>query len=581
MADNNNNKTTAQAAPHFPEQVTGMYILARALKMVGIEDVYGLVGIPITEAAYIIQGQGIRFIGFRHEQQAGMAAATHGFVTGKPGVLMTVSSLGFLNGLTATTNATVNCYPMIQISGSSVREPIDLEQGTYEGLDQLNAAKPLVKAAYRVNRAEDIPTGVVRAYRAAVSGRPGGVYLDITTPALGQIVDHDVAEALLQQPVDLKPAILPAPEAVERAVNLLASAKKPAILIGKGAAMAQVEDLLKKLVESTGVPYYPMSMAKGVLPDNHPLSALSVRSTIMEDADVVMLVGARLNWLLSRGHGKWNPQGQFIQLDIDPVEIDSNRHIAAPVVGDLRSSLEAILAALEGKKMAMDPAWVPGLQAESKEKNAKFAQRLADAVTVQPMNHWSALSAAKKVLEANPDVILVNEGANTLDDTRDTIDMALPRHRIDCATWAIMGMGMGSAIGAAVATGKSVVAIEGDSAFGFSGMDFSTICRFKLPVTVCVFNNGGIYNGIGVPLDKTTDPAPTTLDINARYDKLGEAFGAKTYYVTTPAEYEAALTEAIASKAPALIDVRLAADSGKESGHIGYLNPTPLVDITV
>lgn len=581
MADNNSTNTNAQTAPHFPEQVTGMYILARALKMVGVENVYGLVGIPITEAAYIIQGQGIRFVGFRHEQQAGMAAATDGFVTGKPGVLMTVSSLGFLNGLTATANATVNCYPMIQISGSSVREPIDLEQGTYEGLDQLNIAKPLVKAAYRVNRAEDIPTGVVRAYRAAISGRPGGVYLDITTPALGQIMDHAAAEALLKQPVDLCPAMVPAAEAVERAASLLASAKKPAILIGKGAAMAQVEDLLKKLVESTGVPFYPMSMAKGVLPDNHPLSALSVRSTIMEDADVVMLVGARLNWLLSRGRGKWNPQGQFIQLDIDPVEIDSNRHIAAPVVGDLRSSLEAILAALDGKKMAMDPAWVPALQSESKTKNAKFAQRLADAVTAQPMTHWSALSAAKKVMEANPDVILVNEGANTLDDTRDTIDMALPRHRIDCATWAIMGMGMGSAIGAAVATGKSVVAIEGDSAFGFSGMDFSTICRFKLPVTVCVFNNGGIYNGIGVPLDKTTDPAPTTLDINARYDKLGDAFGAKTYYVTTPAEYEAALTEAIASKAPALIDVRLAADSGKESGHIGYLNPAPLIDITV
>ncbi len=578
MTDTTNNNA---AAPHFPEQVTGMYILARALKNIGIENVYGLVGIPITEAAYIIQGQGIRFVGFRHEQQAGMAAATDGFVTGKPGVLMTVSSLGFLNGLTATANATVNCYPMIQISGSSVREPIDLEQGTYEGLDQLNIAKPLVKAAYRVNRAEDIPTGVVRAYRAAVSGRPGGVYLDITTPALGQVMDHAAAEALLQQPVDLQPSMVPAAEAVERAAALLASAKKPAILIGKGAAQARVEDLVKKLVETTGVPFYPMSMAKGMLPDKHPLSALSVRSTIMEEADVVMLVGARLNWLLSRGHGKWNQQGQFIQLDIDPVEIDSNRHIAAPVIGDLRSSLEALLTALEGKKMAMDAGWVPSLQAQSRVKNAKFAQRLADAVTASPMNHWSALSAAKKVMEANPDVILVNEGANTLDDTRDTIDMAMPRHRIDCATWAIMGMGMGSAIGAAVATGKSVVAIEGDSAFGFSGMDFSTICRYKLPVTVCVFNNGGIYNGIGVPLDKTSDPAPTTLDVYARYDRLGDAFGAKTYYVTTPAEYEAALAEAIASKTPALIDVQLAADSGKESGHIGYLNPAPLIDITV
>ena len=566
-------------APHYPEQVTGMYILARALKTIGIDTVYGLVGIPITEAAYEIQGQGIRFVTFRHEQQAGMAAATHGFVTGKPGIAMTVSSLGFLNGLTALANATVNCYPMIQISGSSQREPIDLDQGTYEALDQYAVSKTVAKASYRVNRAEDIPTGVVRAYRAAISGRPGGVYLDITTPALGQIVDRDVAEALLNVPVDPAPAMVPADEAVTRAVELLASAKKPAILVGKGAAMAQVEDLVKKLVETTGIPFYPMSMAKGVMPDNHPLSALSVRSTIMEDADVVMLVGARLNWLLSRGKGKWNPDGKFIQLEIDPVEIDCNRPIAAPVVGDLRSSLEAMIARLPDYKMSMDPAWVPGIQAQSKEKNAKFLERLAPKTV--PMTHWSALGAIKPVLEANPDVILVNEGANTLDDTRDSIDMSLPRHRIDCATWAIMGMGMGSAIGAAVATGKSVVAIEGDSAFGFSGMDFSTICRFNLPVTVVVFNNGGIYNGIGVPLDKTSDPAPTTLDIHARYDKLGDAFGAQTYYVTTPDDLGKALTEAIASKKPCLIDVQLAADAGKESGHIGYLNPTPLIDITV
>lgn len=569
----------SKPAPHYPEQVTGMYVLARALKAVGIDTVYGLVGIPITEAAYLIQGQGIRFVGFRHEQQAGMAAATHGFVTGKPGVAMTVSSLGFLNGLTATTNATVNCYPMIQISGSSVREPIDLDQGTYEGLDQLNTAKPLVKAAYRVNRAEDIPTGVVRAYRAAVSGRPGGVYLDITTPALGQVLDHDVAEALINAPVDPQPAMVPAPEAVNRAVELFATAKNPVILVGKGAAMAQVEDLVKELVESTGVPFYPMSMAKGVMPDNHPLSAISARSTIMEQADVVMLVGARLNWLLSRGHGKWNKDGKFIQLDIEPTEIDCNRHIDAPVVGDLRSSLEAIIAGLKGKTMAMDASWPQGIQAESKVKNAKFLERLQ--VPTVPMTHWSALGAAKKVLEANPDVILVNEGANTLDDTRDSIDMFLPRHRIDCATWAIMGMGMGSAVGAAVATGKSVVAIEGDSAFGFSGMEFSTICDYKLPVTVCIFNNGGIYNGIGVPLAKTDDPAPTTLNVNARYDKFGDAFGAQSYYVTTPDEFEKALTEAIASRKPCIIDVQLAADSGKESGHIGYLNPTPLIDIKV
>ena len=572
--------TPQKPAPHFPEQVTGMYILAKALKNVGIDTMYGLVGIPVTEFAYIAQDLGIRFIGFRHEQQAGMAAATHGYLTKTPGVLLTVSSLGFMNGLTATTNATVNCYPMIQISGSSVREPIDLDQGTYEGLDQLNVAKGLVKAAYRVNKPEDIPTAVARAYRAAVSGRPGGVYLDITTPCLGAIMDHADADKLFFQPVDPAPAQIPSPQAVERAVSLLASAKRPAILLGKGAAYAQIDDKIKHLIESTGIPFYPMSMAKGLMPDNHPLSAISARSTIMEQADVVILAGARLNWLLSRGHGKWSPDTKFVQLDIDPEEIDCNRPIAAPVVGDLASSLDAIIAQLPANT-AMDPAWVSMLQAQSKEKNAKFAERLTSNALVMPMNHWTALGAIKPILESNPDVILVNEGANTLDDTRDSINMSRPRHRIDCATWAIMGMGMGSAVGAAVATGKSVVAIEGDSAFGFSGMDFSTICRFKLPVTVVIFNNGGIYNGIGVNMAGTSDPAPTTLNIKARYDKLGDCFGAKSYYVTSTGELATALKEAIASKAPAIIDVQLAADSGKESGHIGYLNPAALEKITV
>lgn len=572
--------TPNTTTPTYPQQVTGMDILVRALKMVGIDTMYGLVGIPVTELAYLAQDRGIRFIGFRHEQQAGMAAATHGYLTGKPGVCLTVSSLGFLNGLTATANATVNCYPMIQISGSSVREPIDLNQGTYEGLDQFNIAKPLVKAAYRVNKPEDIPTAVVRAYRAAISGRPGGVYLDVTTPCLGAIMNGDDADKLFYEPVDLIPVMPPAPASVKRAADLIAGAKKPAIIIGKGAAFAKVEDKLKTLVDKTGIPYLPMSMAKGVLPDGGPLSALSCRSTIMEQSDVVVLVGARLNWLLSRGHGKWSPDTKFVQLDIDPEEIDCNRPIAAPVVGDLASSLDALIAALPDKT-AMDPAWVPSLQAETKAKDAKFEARLAENATAQPMNHWTALGAIKPIMAANPDVILVNEGANTLDDTRDTLEMTLPRHRIDCATWAIMGMGMGSCIGAAVATGKSVVAIEGDSAFGFSGMDFSTICRFKLPVTVVIFNNGGIYNGVGVNMAGTSDPAPTTLDVHARYDKLGDAFGAKTYYVTTPAELTAALTEAIASKAPALIDVQLAADSGKESGHIGYLNPAALEKITV
>jgi len=573
--------SSSAVTPKFPEQVTGMYILAEALKRLGITDVYGLVGIPVTEAAYAMQKVGLNFYGFRFEQQAGMAAATHGYLTHTPGVLLTVSSLGFMNGLTATANANVNCYPMIQISGASDPAMVDMNLGTYEQLDQLNTARPLVKAAFRCNSARDIPAAVARAYRAAVSGRPGGVYIDMATPALGEILDASEAEKLFFTPVDPYAETAPNQAAVDKAVELLLSAKKPAILMGKGAAYARAEEKIKELSDTYGIPYLAMSMAKGLLPDNGELSALSCRSTIMEEADVVMVIGARINWMLSFGKGKWNKAGKFIQLDVEPQEIDRNVPVAAPVVGDMNLALDMILDKMKGSKPAYDPQWTASLKAETAKKNAAFAERLKTASTAMPMNHWTALSAIKPVIEGNPDVILVNEGANTLDDTRDAIDMTLPRHRIDCASWSIMGMGMGSAAGAAVATGKSVVAVEGDSAFGFSGMDFATICRYKLPVTVVIFNNGGIYNGIGVNPGGGDQPAPTTLDINARYDLIGKAFGADSYHVENPADLKKALETAIASRRPSIIDVQLAADSGKESGHIGYLNPTPLIDYTV
>lgn len=438
-----------------------------------------------------------------------------------------------------------------------------------------------MKAAFRCSHAKDIPSAVARAYRAAVSGRPGGVYIDMTTPALAEIMNAEDAEKLYFTPVDVYASVAPTQQAVDRAVEILASAKRPAILLGKGAAYAQVDDKIKTLVETYKIPYLSMSMAKGLMPDAGEYSALSCRSTIMEKADVVMVIGARINWMLSFGRGKWNPDMKFIQLDVEPREMDRNVPVAAPVVGDMGQSLDMILNGLKGKTMAADPAWLQSLQTESKVKNAKFHDRLTSAAAAMPMNHWTALSVVKPIIEANPDIILVNEGANTLDDTRDAVDMALPRHRIDCASWSIMGMGMGSCIGAAVATGKSVVAVEGDSAFGFSGMDFATICRYKLPVTVVVFNNGGIYNGIGVNPGGGDAPAPTTLDINAQYNLIGEAFGAKGYRVDNPADLKNALEEAIASKQPCLIDVQLGADSGKESGHIGYLNPTPLIEYTV
>lgn len=553
----------------------GMRITVEALKRNGIKTIYGIVGIPVTDLARYAQEEGIRYIGFRHEQSAGNAAAISGYLTKQPGILLTVSAPGFLNGLSALANATTNGFPMIQISGSSDRAIIDLQQGDYEGLDQMNIAKPFAKASYRINKPEDIATGLARAIRAAVSGRPGGVYLDLTTALLGSVMDKNEAEKTLFTPVDPEPSVIPSTTSVERALQLLSQAKQPLIILGKGAAYSQADEIIKSFIEKTGIPFLPMSMAKGLLPDDHPQSAAAARSFVLKNADVVMLLGARLNWLLSHGKGKhWNPDVKFVQLDIDPEEIDSNRPIAAPVVGDISSSMGLMVNTLEKFPVSPQHSWLDAIDKAKQPNIAKMEAKLSE--NPSPMNFFSALNAIRKVLENHKDIYLVNEGANTLDDTRDVINMYLPRRRLDTGTWGVMGIGMGFVIGAAITSGKPVVAIEGDSAFGFSGMEISTICRFKLPVTIIVFNNGGIYHGDDVNLSGGSDPSPTTLMASARYDKLIEAFGGTAYNATTPEELEKAVTEGITSLKPTLINCVIDPKAGTESGHIGNLNPKTL-----
>jgi oxalyl-CoA decarboxylase len=311
----------------------GFQLVVDALKLNGLDTMYGVAGIPVTDLARLAQAEGIRYIGFHHEQSAGNAAAIAGYLTQKPGICLTVSAPGFLNGLVALANATTNGFPMIQISGSSDRAIVDLQQGDYEELDQMNAAKPYAKAAFRVNRAEDIGIGLARAIRAAVSGRPGGVYLDLPASVLSATLDAETAARSLVRVVDAAPQQFPAPESVKRALEVLAKAERPLILLGKGAAYAQADADIRAFIEKTRIPFLPMSMAKGLLPDDHPQSVAAARSYALAQADVVMLIGARLNWLL--GHGRspqWSPNAQFVQLDIAPTEMDSNRAIAAPVV---------------------------------------------------------------------------------------------------------------------------------------------------------------------------------------------------------------------------------------------------------
>lgn len=552
-----------------------MHVVVDALIRNGVDTLYGIVGIPVTDLARHAQERGIRYIGFRHEQSAGNAAAISGFLTGKPGVCLTVSAPGFLNGLTALAAATVNGFPMIQISGSSDRAIIDLQQGDYEGLDQMNVAKPFAKASYRINRPEDIGIGLARAIRAAVSGRPGGVYLDLTTALLGSVIDKDAAEKSLFTVLDPAPKLMPDPHAVNRALSVLAQAKKPLAIIGKGAAYARAEDGIRAFLEKTGIPFLPMSMGKGVMPDDHPLSAAAARGLVLKNADVVLLLGARLNWLLGHGKGsKWNPGVRFVQLDIDPEEMDSNRPIEAPVVGDLASSMSALLVGLDASPVATPKEWLDEIVQTKQANVAKMEAKLN--ANPQPMDFFSALRAVRTVMDRHRDVYLVNEGANTLDDTRNVVNMYHPRLRLDCGTWGVMGVGMGYAIGAAVTSGKPVVCIEGDSAFGFSGMEIETICRYRLPVTIVILNNGGIYNGSHTNLGGGLDPSPTTLDAQARYDRLITAFGGTPCYVTTPDELEKALEAGISSLKPTLIDCAIDPKAGQESGHIGSLNPKVL-----
>ncbi len=560
----------------------GVDLLIDALKLNGITNLYGLPGIPITDLTRRAQAAGMRMISFRHEQNAGNAAAIAGFLTQKPGVCLTVSAPGFLNGLTALANATTNCFPMILISGSSEREIVDLQQGDYEEMDQLAIARPLCKAAFRVLHAEDIGVGVARAIRAAVSGRPGGVYLDLPAKVFAQSMDAEAGRNSLIKVVDPAPRQIPAPEAVERALKLLAGAKRPLIVLGKGAAYAQADTEIRALVEKTRIPYLPMSMAKGLLPDTHEQSAAAARSFVLPEADVVMLIGARLNWLLSHGKGKtwggrdakaWGGQ-KFIQIDISPQEADSNVPIDAPVVGDIGSCVSAMLDGI-GKAGSGWPQpsadWL-GAISERKSKNiAKMAETLAKNPT--PMNFHSALNVMRDIIKANPDAMLVNEGANALDFTRSIVDMYKPRKRIDVGTWGVMGIGMGFAVAAAVETGQPVIAVEGDSAFGFSGMEVETICRYKLPVCVVVFNNNGVYKGTDVNPSGGPDVAPTVFVKGARYDKLMEAFGGVGVHATTPAELRKAVEEAVRSRKPTLINAVIDETAGTESGRITSLNP--------
>ncbi|XP_068637990.1 2-hydroxyacyl-CoA lyase [Aristolochia californica] len=566
--------------------IDGNVLAARSLARAGVVHMFGVVGIPVTSLATRSVVLGIRFIAFHNEQSAGYAASAYGYLTGRPGVLLTVSGPGCVHGLAGLSNAGVNTWPLIMISGSCDQK--DFGKGDFQELDQMAAVKPFSKFAAKVTDIRDIPALVFEVIRHSVSDRPGGCYLDLPTDVLHQRITESEAEEFLvaaekhnqEQVHKTSQTVAPLEREIEKAASLLRHAERPLVVFGKGAAFARAENELKKLVELTGIPFLPTPMGKGLLPDTHELAATAARSLAIGRCDVALIVGARLNWLLHFGEPpKWSEGVKFIIVDVSKKEIELRKHCVG-LVGDAKQILNLINKEIKDDPfcLAKSHPWVEAIQRKAKENVDRMEVQLAKDVV--PFNFLTPMRIIRDAIlsAGSPSPILVSEGANTMDVGRAVLVQTEPRSRLDAGTWGTMGVGLGYCIAAAVAEpGRLVVAVEGDSGFGFSAMEVETLVRYQLPVVVIVFNNGGVYGGDRRGAEEIAgpykdDPAPTSFVPGAAYHTLIEAFGGKGYLVGTPEELKCALAESFSARKPTVINVIIDPYAGGESGRMQHKN---------
>ncbi|KAK3160916.1 hypothetical protein QOZ80_1BG0068090 [Eleusine coracana subsp. coracana] len=563
--------------------VDGSALAARALAAAGVRHMFGVVGIPVTSLASRAAAAGIRFLAFRNEQSAGYAAASYGFLTGTPGLLLTVSGPGCVHGLAGLSHATANAWPLLMVSGSC--DQADAGRGDFQELDQIAATKPFAKLAVKATTIGDIPRLVFNALAAAVSGRPGGCYLDIPSDVLHQTLpESEAAAAILAADSAASASYNPnhktLDEGIEKAADLLRRAERPLVVIGKGAAYARAEEAIRKLVDTTGIPFLPTPMGKGVVPDMHPLSAAAARSLAMAQCDVALIVGARLNWLLHFGEPpKWPKDVKFVLVDVCEEEIELRKpHVG--ILGDAKRVVELINREIKDNPfcLARSHPWVEAITKKAKDNMLKMETQLTKDVV--PFNFMTPLRIIRDAIlaEGSPAPIVVSEGANTMDVGRAVLVQNEPRTRLDAGTWGTMGVGLGYCIAAAVAAPERlVVAVEGDSGFGFSAMEVETLVRYQLPVVIIVFNNNGVYGGDRRSPDEITglykdDPAPTSFVSAAGYHKMMEAFGGKGYLVDRPDELKSALSESFCARKPAVINVIIDPYAGAESGRMQHKN---------
>lgn len=563
--------------------IDGNSLAAMSLARFGVDHMFGVVGIPVTSFANRAVALGVRFIAFHNEQAAGYAASAFGYLTGCPGVLLTVSGPGCVHGLAGLSNAMINAWPMVLISGSCDQN--DVGRGDFQELDQIEAVKPFSKFSVKVKHVSEIPDSVARVLHWAKSGRPGGCYLDLPSDVLHQTISDSKAEVLLaaaESSIKREETPIPNPPVsdIEQTVSLLRNAKRPLVVFGKGAAFSRAEDELKKLVETTGIPFLPTPMGKGLLPDTHELAATAARSLAIGKCDVALVVGARLNWLLHFGEPpKWSKDVKFVLVDISKDEIEL-RKPSVGLVGDAKRVLETINRAIKDDPFCFGKShpWLVEVAKKVKDNVVRMEAQLAKDVV--PFNFYTPLRIIRDAILGlgSPAPIVVSEGANTMDVGRAVLVQTEPRTRLDAGTWGTMGVGLGYCIAAAVASpGRLVIAVEGDSGFGFSAIEVETLVRYQLPVVVIVFNNGGVYGGdrrspeeIDGPYKD--DPAPTSINPGAAYHTVIEAFGGKGYLVGTPEELKSALSESFSARKPAVINVTIDPYAGSESGRMQHKN---------
>jgi 2-hydroxyacyl-CoA lyase 1 len=542
-------------------EVEGATLLARNLKKQGVQYMFGIVGFPVQPIAAAAQREGITYIGMRNEQSASYAAQAVGYLTGRPGACLVVSGPGVVHALAGLANAQQNGWPMILIGGAS--ETWRNGMGAFQEERQVYIASPFCKFAHAIEHVHRIPFYVEMAMRNAIYGRPGASYLDIAD----DIILGKTDEAKVEEPDRCPdpPRTQADPQSVEKALDLLRSAERPLVIVGKGMAYSRAEDEVRKFIERTKVPFLASPMGKGVMPDVHPLSVGAARSHALQNADVVLLMGARLNWIMHFGlPPRYNKNVKFIQLDIAPEQIGQNAPAAVGLVGDGKAIVNQLNQSLEKREWVFpsDAPWHAAIAQKAAANAAQIAPQLADDQA--PANYYRAL---KDVAAWCPDnAMIIGEGASTMDIGRTQLMNSRPRHRLDAGSYGTMGIGMGFVVAAAVVNpDKPIISVSGDSAIGFSGMEMETVCRYNLPAKIVVFNNGGIGPGHAKhPENPLKDLKPNALIYGARYDKMMEAFGGKGWFVENPKDLKNALDEAMKFKGPALVNVMISQESARK-----------------